>query len=134
MSQSITNISLDLSRGGLFGWVAVVRLALRAPADSLLHFAYHRAVHRTTHRLDGAVEVQKTIVVNARKNNTSWWHPMRLHGFSFRVLTRNGMPVRRTWHDTFFMEPNETADITFVADNPGDWMLHCHATDPRRAA
>jgi FtsP/CotA-like multicopper oxidase with cupredoxin domain len=30
------------------------------------------------------------------KNNTSWWHPMHLRGFSFRVLTRNGIPVRRT--------------------------------------
>ena len=43
------------------------------------------------------------------KNNTSWWHPMYLHGFSFRVLTRNGILVRRTWHDTLLMEPNETA-------------------------
>ena len=63
------------------------------------------------------------------KNNTSWWHPMHLHGFSFRVLTRNGIPVRRTWHDTLLVEPNETADFAFVADNPGDWMLHCHVTD-----
>ena len=35
---------------------------------------------------------------------------------------------------TLFHGAHETADITFVADNPGDWMLHCHATDPRRAA
>ena len=63
------------------------------------------------------------------KNNTSWWHPMYLHGFSFRVLTRNGILVRRTWHDTLLVEPDETADIAFVADNPADWMLHCHVTD-----
>ena len=54
---------------------------------------------------------------------------MHLHRFSFRVLTRNGIPVRRTWHDTLLVEPNETADIAFVADNPGDWMLHWHVTD-----
>jgi FtsP/CotA-like multicopper oxidase with cupredoxin domain len=54
------------------------------------------------------------------KNNTSWWHPIHLHGFSFRVLTRNGILVRRTWHDTLLMEPNETADIAFVAGNPSD--------------
>jgi len=47
--------------------------------------------------------------VRTLKNNTSWWHPMYLHGFSFRVLTRNGILVRRTWHDTLLMEPNETA-------------------------
>lgn len=38
-------------------------------------------------------------------------------------------PSRRTWHDTLLVEPNETADIALVADNPGDWMLHCHVTD-----
>jgi plastocyanin len=38
-------------------------------------------------------------------------------------------PSRRTWHDTLLVEPNETADLAFVADNPGDWMLHCHVTD-----
>ena len=47
------------SRGGLFGWLAVVRLSLRTPAGSLLHFIRHRALHRTTHRLDGALEVKK---------------------------------------------------------------------------
>ena len=45
------------------------------------------------------------------------------------VLTRNGIPVRRTCHDTLLMEPNETADVALVADNPGDGMLHCHVTD-----
>jgi FtsP/CotA-like multicopper oxidase with cupredoxin domain len=63
------------------------------------------------------------------KNSTSWWHPMYLHGFSFRVLTRNGILVRRTWHDTLLVEPDETVDIALVADNPADWMLHCHVTD-----
>lgn len=38
-------------------------------------------------------------------------------------------PSRRTWHDTLLVEPNETTDIDFVADNPGNWMLHCHVTD-----
>jgi FtsP/CotA-like multicopper oxidase with cupredoxin domain len=27
------------------------------------------------------------------------------------------------------VEPDEIADIAFVADNPADWMLHCHVTD-----
>jgi FtsP/CotA-like multicopper oxidase with cupredoxin domain len=45
------------------------------------------------------------------------------------VLTRNGIPARRTWHDTLLVEPNETADLALVTDNPGDWMLHCHVTD-----
>ena len=49
------------------------------------------------------------------------------------VLPRNCIPVRRTWHDTLLVEPKETAAIAFVADNPGDWMLHCHVSDPQKS-
>jgi FtsP/CotA-like multicopper oxidase with cupredoxin domain len=63
-------------------------------------------------------------------NDTAWWHPMHLHGHSFRLLSRNGAPVPyRQWADTVLIPPKEAADIAFVADNPGDWMLHCHVTD-----
>lgn len=63
-------------------------------------------------------------------NETAWWHPMHLHGYSFRVLTRNGSPApHRQWADTVLVRPKESVEIAFVADNPGDWMLHCHVTD-----
>jgi FtsP/CotA-like multicopper oxidase with cupredoxin domain len=69
-------------------------------------------------------------VVLTMRNETAWWHPMHLHGMSFRVLSRNGSPVpHRQWADTVLVPPKETVDIAFVADNPGDWMLHCHVTD-----
>jgi FtsP/CotA-like multicopper oxidase with cupredoxin domain len=64
------------------------------------------------------------------RNETGWWHPMHLHGHSFLLLTRNGAPVpHRQWADTVLVPPRETVEIAFVADNPGDWMLHCHVTD-----
>ena len=64
------------------------------------------------------------------QNDTAWWHPMHLHGHSFRVLSRNRNPVpHRQWADTVLVPPKESVDIAFVADNPGDWMLHCHVTD-----
>jgi len=60
-------------------------------------------------------------------NDTAWPHPMHLHGHAFRVLKRNGRPTTyKEWQDTVLMDANETAEIAFVADNPGDWMLHCH--------
>jgi len=72
--------------------------------------------------------------VLALRNETAWWHPMHLHGHSFRVIARNGKPnPLREWHDTVLMPPRETADIAFVADNPGDWMFHCHVTDHQMA-
>jgi FtsP/CotA-like multicopper oxidase with cupredoxin domain len=68
--------------------------------------------------------------VIAVRNETAWYHPVHLHSHSFRVVARNGTPTRyREWRDTVLIPPRETADIAFVADNPGDWMFHCHILD-----
>ena len=73
---------------------------------------------------------RKSSYVLSLRNDTAWWHPMHLHGHSFRVVSRNGTPVpHRQWADTVLVPPKETTEIAFVADNPGDWMLHCHVTD-----
>ncbi len=70
----------------------------------------------------------------ALRNETAWWHPMHLHGHSFRVIGRNGVPnPRREWRDTVLLPPRETADLAFVADNPGNWMFHCHVADHQTA-
>ncbi|MEX5728640.1 FtsP/CotA-like multicopper oxidase with cupredoxin domain [Rhodovulum iodosum] len=57
-------------------------------------------------------------------NDTAWPHAMHLHGHHFRKVGTDGTvgPLR----DTLLMNRGETADIAFVADNPGDWLLHCH--------
>jgi FtsP/CotA-like multicopper oxidase with cupredoxin domain len=61
------------------------------------------------------------------KNQTAWSHPMHLHGHSMRVLSRSGAPVPfRQWADTVLLAPKDVVQCAFVADNPGDWMLHCH--------
>ena len=71
----------------------------------------------------------RSYVVNL-VNDTAWHHPIPLHGHSFPVLTRNGRPTQhREWLDTVLLEPRERAEIALVADNPGDWMLHCHVLE-----
>jgi FtsP/CotA-like multicopper oxidase with cupredoxin domain len=63
-------------------------------------------------------------------NETSWHHPMHLHGHVFRVMTKNGKEVLPAqWADTVLLDPDSRAEIAFVADNPGDWMLHCHVLE-----
>lgn len=60
-------------------------------------------------------------------NDTMWHHPVHLHGHSFRVITRDGKPTQhREWQDTVLLSRQERVEIAFVADNPGDWMIHCH--------
>lgn len=60
-------------------------------------------------------------------NSTGYIHPMHLHGTTFRVLSYNGANVPYPeWRDTVYLDPFEEVRIAFVADNPGDWMFHCH--------
>ena len=64
------------------------------------------------------------------RNETAWHHTMHIHGFSMLVLTRNDAPVpHRQRQDTVLMAPKDVVECAFVADNPGNWMLHCHITD-----
>ncbi|ORB62798.1 multicopper oxidase family protein [Mycolicibacterium tusciae] len=60
-------------------------------------------------------------------NNTSMmWHPMHLHGHTFEVLTAEGRPGARK--DTVIVLPMQHLQVSFIADNPGEWMMHCHNT------
>ena len=46
------------------------------------------------------------------------------------VTARKGAKLARPeWRDTVLMNPKERVDIAFVADNPGDWMFHCHVLE-----
>jgi len=72
--------------------------------------------------------------VLALTNATAWHHPIHLHGHSFRVTSRNGKATRhREWQDTVLMAPREKVEIALVADNPGDWMFHCHILEHQAA-
>ncbi len=85
-------------------------------------------VAATGHIMDPFLTLQKdrSYVLDMR-NDTAWHHPIHLHGHSFRVISRNGNPtMHREWQDTVMMAPRERVEIAFIADNPGDWMFHCH--------
>jgi len=63
-------------------------------------------------------------------NETDFAHPMHLHGHFFRVLAIDGVATPlREWRDTVIMAPRQAIDVAFVADNPGEWMYHCHILD-----
>ncbi|MAN81138.1 MAG: copper oxidase [Rhodospirillaceae bacterium] len=73
-------------------------------------------------------------VILAIRNDTAFEHPIHLHGHTFRVLTRNGKPDPvRPWQDTVLLPVDGEAEIAFVADNTGDWMLHCHILEHQKS-
>jgi FtsP/CotA-like multicopper oxidase with cupredoxin domain len=57
-------------------------------------------------------------------NETMMHHPMHLHGHFFRVLNQGGdlSPLKHTVD----VPPHGTRVIEFYANEPGQWMLHCH--------
>jgi FtsP/CotA-like multicopper oxidase with cupredoxin domain len=89
------------------------------------------AVDETSHDMEPILMLERNRShVIAMKNATAWHHPMHLHGHSFRVISRDGRPTRyREWQDTVLVAPRERVEIAFVADNPGDWMFHCHVLE-----
>ncbi|MFI7676332.1 multicopper oxidase family protein [Actinophytocola sp. NPDC049390] len=66
-------------------------------------------------------------------NQTPMYHPMHLHGHTFTVraagdsggTTETPLPagIRK---DTVMVAPGDRLTIDFTADNPGQWLVHCH--------
>ena len=71
----------------------------------------------------------------AMENRTAFDHPIHLHGHTFQMLTRNGRKLDGgVLRDTAFLRPRDKVEIGFAADNPGQWMFHCHILSHQKAA
>src|SRR4029450_10702339 len=58
-------------------------------------------------------------------------HPIHLHGHQFKITETDGGQIQPSawWPETTALVPvGSTRTIDFVADQPGDWALHCHMT------
>jgi hypothetical protein len=56
-------------------------------------------------------------------------HPIHLHGHTFYTTgTEGGRIPEVAWipGNTVLVGVAQSRDVEFVANNPGDWMLHCH--------
>jgi hypothetical protein len=56
-------------------------------------------------------------------------HPIHVHGHTFVVTgTEGGRQPQSTWgpENTVLVGVAQSRDVEFVANNPGDWMIHCH--------
>jgi FtsP/CotA-like multicopper oxidase with cupredoxin domain len=118
--------------GGMMGGMSGAMMGGRwRDIRSMMHEGNVWAINgvaATGHVMDPLITIDhgKSCVL-ALNNETAWPHPIHLHGHSFRVLSRNGEPTEnKEWQDTVLMGRRERVEIAFVADNPGDWMFHCH--------
>jgi FtsP/CotA-like multicopper oxidase with cupredoxin domain len=56
-------------------------------------------------------------------NTTTMYHPMHVHGHTFQVRHAGAPGARK---DTVMVMPGQTVTADLVADNPGQWLTHCH--------
>ncbi|NEK95466.1 multicopper oxidase family protein [Modestobacter muralis] len=56
-------------------------------------------------------------------NQSMMFHPMHLHGHTFAVADQPGRGLRK---DTVNVLPMQKLAVDFDADNPGQWLVHCH--------
>lgn len=68
--------------------------------------------------------------VRVRFGNLSMWnHPIHVHGHAWKIVATDGGQIAEAgqWPETTVLVPvGTTRDVEFIADNPGDWALHCH--------
>ena len=58
-------------------------------------------------------------------------HPIHLHGFHWKITETDGgqIPESAQWPETtVLVAVGQTRTVEFIADNPGDWAMHCHMT------
>ena len=56
-------------------------------------------------------------------------HPIHLHGHQFVITgTEGGRQPKATWgpNNTVLVGVAQARTVEFVANNPGNWMVHCH--------
>ncbi len=51
---------------------------------------------------------------------------MHLHGHDEILVSKNGHAAVQTRETTQNVSPGDFYEIEFVADNPGNWIFHCH--------
>jgi FtsP/CotA-like multicopper oxidase with cupredoxin domain len=63
------------------------------------------------------------------QNRSPFTHPIHIHGHTFKLLSSDRLNRPEHHTDTLLLLPDETAEVAFVADNPGNWMFHCHVIE-----
>ena len=109
--------------------VAAVRFGVFSPSverETTLtgrNAGYHWGIDGEAYPANGAVDVRPGDHLRlTMRNTTKMWHPMHLHGHTFRLGDRPDGPRK----DTVMVRPGETLAFDTVCDNPGQWMAHCH--------
>jgi FtsP/CotA-like multicopper oxidase with cupredoxin domain len=97
-----------------------VRLTLGGDMERYIWHLNGKTIHE-----DRLLRINRGEVVRFTfENQTMMHHPMHLHGHFFRVVNEGG--ERSPLKHTVDVPPHSSRTIEFYANEPGQWMLHCH--------
>lgn len=102
------------------GRIYDLKLALNGDMDRYVWLINGKAIHE-----DYSISINEGEIIRFTfVNETMMHHPFHLHGHFYRVLNEAGeySPLKHTVD----IPPMGTRTIEFIANEPGDWMLHCH--------
>ncbi|MFD1746120.1 multicopper oxidase family protein [Rhizobium helianthi] len=77
------------------------------------------------------LKLGKSYIFNL-ENLTPHLHPIHLHGMNFKVISSSTRKVPEAVTDTYLVAADEKVQLALVADNPGDWVLHCHIIEHQK--
>ena len=106
-------------------------VAAGVPDNSFVRLVINGKAWPNTEALDYAAgDSIRWRIINA----TGMVHPMHLHGFYFRVLSRGNQAVDSVFAEgsaprmvvTDRMAPFVTMSMLWVPERPGNWLFHCH--------
>ncbi len=100
--------------------VLEVKLVLGGDMERYVWHINGKAIHEDRNLIIHEGQVIRYTMVN----ETMMHHPMHLHGHFFRVLNAGG--DRSPLKHTVDVPPHSERTIEFLANEPGEWMLHCH--------
>ncbi|KAF9141833.1 hypothetical protein BGX30_004033 [Mortierella sp. GBA39] len=78
--------------------------------------------------LDQSFDEDVTMNLNTEMRNGDMVYTINGKVFPDTDTIKNGKPVQgsQIMKDTLNVKPGETYEVAFEADNPGEWMFHCH--------
>jgi FtsP/CotA-like multicopper oxidase with cupredoxin domain len=124
--ESARRVKLNMAGGAMGSLDAAIlngeRRTVKQLYDANQFWAFNGTVGLTGTPL-AEIDRGETLRV-AINNDTAFPHAIHLHGMHFREVLPGGK--LGALRDTLLTYRGETREIAFLANNPGDWLFHCH--------
>ena len=107
-----------------------IKPAVNTPVSTLMDFNWFTLNGRSgPYSTPLVVKLGSRVRIRFVNFSTDDHHPMHLHGHTFWVTgTEGGRIPESAWvpGNTVLVGVAQAREVEFVANNPGDWALHCH--------